>query len=175
MNKYARYLFIILYCFCFSSILYANEIATNSSIIDKEYTSSQIIISPKLLETESKELLKISKNDLLLFLQNHFHWNSWTWVDKNSYICASIYPLAYLDDSIIAINYTTNVFPNILNRPLEERDIIIFTRFINDLAYNIIKDEYYDYYINKDTDVIHIYSESSKGKELMEKYRYTEN
>lgn len=174
ISRYVKYLFIILYCFYFSNILYANEIATNSSITNKEYTSSQIIISPAIAN-KSKELLRISKNDLLLFLQNHFYWSSWTWVDKNNYICTSIYPLAYLDDSIIAINYTTNIFPNILNRPLEERDIIIFTRFLNDLAYNIIKDDYYDYYIDEDTDIIHIYSESSKGKKLTEKYRWMEN
>ena len=173
MSKYAKYLFIILYCFCFSNIVYADEIATNSST-NKEYTSSQIIISPAITN-KSKELLRISKNDLLLFLQNHFHWNSWTWIDKNSYICASIYPLAYLDDSIITINYTANIFPNILNMSLEERDIIIFTKFINDLAYNIIIDEYYDYYIDEDSGIINIYSESSKGKELIEKYRWVEN
>lgn len=179
MDKYAKVLVInLIFCFLISFSGFSENIATTSNITK----TSDVIIS-KNLTSEDKETTsdiipnnaqKILREDLISLLNQRLYWSFWTWLNEGSYVSVDTHPSTYLDNSLLGINYSRNIFENnLVGYSPDQISNIIFERFKPDMINKLITDM--EYYFTLEADgTLYLYSKdlSGVGKLFSNRWKY---
>ena len=180
MNKYVKvFILNLIFCFLISFNGFSENIATANNIV----RTSDIIIS-KNLTSEDKETTsdiipnnakKILRENLILLLNQRLYWSFWTWLNEGNYVSINTRPSTYLDNSLLGINYSRNIFENsLVGYTPEQVSNIVFERFKPDMINKLITDMEY-YFTLEEDGTLYLYSKDLSGVEKLFSNRWKYN